>query len=76
MHAVSASSWNALSFLILSMNNTVFPFACHTVFLYSGKACVLKCLLNIHKVFRENDPAYILNDLYITDYCIWIQKVK
>uniref|UniRef100_A0A667XT66 Protein SHQ1 homolog n=1 Tax=Myripristis murdjan TaxID=586833 RepID=A0A667XT66_9TELE len=39
-----------------------------------GKACVLKCLLDIHKVFRENDPAYILNDLYITDYCIWIQR--
>ncbi|XP_016398762.1 protein SHQ1 homolog [Sinocyclocheilus rhinocerous] len=42
----------------------------------SGKACVLKCLLAIHKIFRENDPAYILNDLYITDYCIWIQRVK
>ncbi|XP_071349880.1 protein SHQ1 homolog isoform X2 [Trachinotus anak] len=42
----------------------------------SGKACVLKCLLDIHKVFRENDPAYILNDLYVTDYCIWIQRVK
>ncbi|KAF6732315.1 SHQ1-like protein [Oryzias melastigma] len=41
-----------------------------------GKACVLKCLLEIHKVFRENEPAYILNDLYITDYCIWIQGVK
>ncbi|XP_063330840.1 protein SHQ1 homolog isoform X3 [Pelmatolapia mariae] len=44
--------------------------------LHSGKACVLKCLLDIHKVFRENEPAYILNDLYITDYCIWIQRVK
>ncbi|KAM4740512.1 protein SHQ1 homolog [Anableps anableps] len=50
---------------------------CDTVkILQSGKACVLKCLLDIHKVFRENDPAYILNDLYITDYCIWIQRVK
>ncbi|PWA23383.1 hypothetical protein CCH79_00016460 [Gambusia affinis] len=44
--------------------------------LQSGKACVLKCLLDIHKIFRENDPAYILNDLYITDYCIWIQRVR
>lgn len=41
-----------------------------------GKAAVLKCLLAIHQVFRESDPAYLLNDLYITDYCIWIQKVK
>ncbi|XP_019392535.1 PREDICTED: protein SHQ1 homolog [Crocodylus porosus] len=41
-----------------------------------GKSAVLKCLLDIHKIFRENDPAYILNDLYISDYCIWIQKTK
>ncbi|XP_010138508.1 PREDICTED: protein SHQ1 homolog, partial [Buceros rhinoceros silvestris] len=40
------------------------------------KAAVLKCLLDIHKIFMENDPAYILNDLFITDYCIWIQKTK
>nr|XP_057939108.1 protein SHQ1 homolog [Doryrhamphus excisus]XP_057939119.1 protein SHQ1 homolog [Doryrhamphus excisus]XP_057939129.1 protein SHQ1 homolog [Doryrhamphus excisus] len=44
--------------------------------MHSGKACVLKCLLGIHKIFRRNDPAYILNDLYITDYCIWIQRIK
>lgn len=41
-----------------------------------GKAFVLKCLLAIHKIFRSNEPAYILNDLYITDYCVWIQRVK
>ncbi|NXH63078.1 SHQ1 protein, partial [Rhabdornis inornatus] len=41
-----------------------------------GKAAVLKCLLDVHKIFMESDPAYILNDLFITDYCIWIQKVK
>ncbi|KAM9324427.1 protein SHQ1 homolog [Gastrophryne carolinensis] len=47
-----------------------------TALLKLGKAAVLKCLLDIHSIFKENDPAYILNDLYITDYCIWIQKVK
>nr|XP_006196559.1 protein SHQ1 homolog isoform X2 [Vicugna pacos] len=41
-----------------------------------GKSAVLKCLLDIHKIFKENDPAYILNDLYISDYCVWIQKAK
>ncbi|NWR08892.1 SHQ1 protein, partial [Paradoxornis webbianus] len=41
-----------------------------------GRAAVLKCLLDIHKIFMESDPAYILNDIFITDYCIWIQKVK
>ncbi|KAJ3603017.1 hypothetical protein NHX12_030761 [Muraenolepis orangiensis] len=44
--------------------------------LQSGKACVLKSLLDVHRVFRQNDPAYILNDLYITDYCIWTQRVE
>ncbi|XP_077132351.1 protein SHQ1 homolog [Ranitomeya variabilis] len=44
--------------------------------LQMGKAAVLKCLLDVHAIFQENDPAYILNDLYITDYCIWIQKVR
>ncbi|XP_066452803.1 protein SHQ1 homolog [Eleutherodactylus coqui] len=44
--------------------------------LHIGKAAILKCLLDIHAIFQENDSAYILNDLYITDYCIWIQKVK
>lgn len=47
-----------------------------TKILQLGRSCILKCLLEIHRVFRENDPAYILNDLYITDYCIWIQRVK
>ncbi|XP_016051261.1 PREDICTED: protein SHQ1 homolog [Miniopterus natalensis] len=41
-----------------------------------GKSAVLKCLLDIHKIFQESDPAYILNDLYISDYCVWIQKAK
>lgn len=41
-----------------------------------GKACVLRCLLEVHRVFRENEPAYILNDLYVSDYCVWIQRVK
>nr|XP_029537605.1 protein SHQ1 homolog [Oncorhynchus nerka] len=44
-----------------------------TLFFYS---CVLKCLLDIHKIFQENEPAYLLNDLYITDYCVLIQRVK
>ncbi|XP_042679663.1 protein SHQ1 homolog isoform X3 [Centrocercus urophasianus] len=41
-----------------------------------GRAAVLKCLLDVHRIFRESDPAYILNDLFITDYCIWIQRVN
>ncbi|XP_030357684.1 protein SHQ1 homolog [Strigops habroptila] len=55
--------------VIRAFNDTV-------MILQLGKAAVLKCLLDIHKIFMENDPAYILNDLFITDYCIWIQKAK
>lgn len=39
-----------------------------------GRKYVLKCLLEIHVLFSASDPRYILNDLYITDYCIWIQS--
>ncbi|XP_034296454.1 protein SHQ1 homolog [Pantherophis guttatus] len=55
--------------VIRALNDTI-------MILKLGKSAILKCLLDIHKIFRENDPAYILNDLYITDYCIWIQKAK
>uniref|UniRef100_A0ABM5FJF0 Protein SHQ1 homolog n=1 Tax=Pogona vitticeps TaxID=103695 RepID=A0ABM5FJF0_9SAUR len=57
------------SLVTRALNDTI-------MILQLGKSAVLKCLLDIHKIFRENDPAYILNDLYITDYCVWIQKVK
>ncbi|XP_063147663.1 protein SHQ1 homolog isoform X2 [Candoia aspera] len=57
------------SLVMRALNDTV-------MILQLGKSAILKCLLDIHKIFRENDPAYILNDLYITDYCIWIQKAK
>lgn len=39
-----------------------------------GREQLLKCLLDIHKCFSENYPRYLLNDLYITDYCVWIQS--
>ncbi|XP_031548926.1 protein SHQ1 homolog [Actinia tenebrosa] len=41
-----------------------------------GKRRLLKCLLEIHGLFNEDDPRYILNDLYITDYCVWIQTIS
>lgn len=43
---------------------------------FLGESVVLKCLLDIYKIFQENDLVYILNDFYILDYCVWIQKVK
>ncbi|XP_075229566.1 protein SHQ1 homolog [Lycorma delicatula] len=42
--------------------------------LKSGNRQVLRCLLGIHKLFNSSEPRYILNQLYITDYCIWLQS--
>lgn len=42
-----------------------------------GRKFILKCFLEIHSIFNESgDSRYILNDLYITDYCVWIQHQK
>ncbi|PVD38054.1 hypothetical protein C0Q70_00664 [Pomacea canaliculata] len=40
----------------------------------SGKLFLLKCLLDVHRCMIISDPRYIFNDLYITDYCVWIQS--
>ncbi|XP_061179082.1 protein SHQ1 homolog [Saccostrea echinata] len=44
--------------------------------LTSGKKQILRCLLDIHTILNGSYPRYILNDLYITDYCVWIQNVS
>ncbi|KAK8781583.1 hypothetical protein V5799_017079 [Amblyomma americanum] len=41
-----------------------------------GPRYVLRCLLEIHDAFSHHDSRYILNDLYITDYAVWIQSVR
>ena len=41
-----------------------------------GQKQVLKCLLEMQRIFNSEHPHYILNELYITDYCIWIQQIK
>ncbi|KAH9494599.1 Hsp90 cochaperone shq1 [Bulinus truncatus] len=41
-----------------------------------GKLQILKCLLGIHSILAESDVKYPLNDLYITDYCVWIQSAN
>uniref|UniRef100_T1J969 Protein SHQ1 homolog n=1 Tax=Strigamia maritima TaxID=126957 RepID=T1J969_STRMM len=39
-----------------------------------GRKCILKCLLEIRNIFINCDSQHVLNELYITDYCVWIQK--
>lgn len=44
--------------------------------LAAGKGAVLLCLLDVHRMFSSSDPYYVLNDLYITDMCVWIQSAS
>jgi len=41
-----------------------------------GRKQVLKCLLEIQRQLNASESYYILNQLYVTDYCVWIQRVK
>jgi protein SHQ1 len=41
--------------------------------LYLGRRCVLKVLLSIRAVFEHTDTHYLLNKLFIDDYCLWLQ---
>ena len=34
----------------------------------------MKCLLRIRAVFEHTDTHYLLNKLYVDDYCTWIQQ--
>ena len=41
-----------------------------------GPVFVIKCLLQVRHVLNEyGDFKYLLNDLYVTDYCVWLQTV-
>ena len=41
-----------------------------------GRKLVVKSLLIIRRIFIKNlESKYILNDLYINDFCVWIQRV-
>lgn len=43
----------------------------------TGKRVVVKSLIHIHQMFNgSNDARYILNQLYIKDYLIFIQKCR
>ncbi|XP_063629559.1 protein SHQ1 homolog [Cydia splendana] len=42
-----------------------------------GKKFIIKCLIEIHQMFNNsNDARYILNQLYIKDYLVFLQKCR
>jgi protein SHQ1 len=43
--------------------------------LFLGKRCLLKCFLRLYHLFEHTEQYYILNKLYISDYCVWLQRV-
>lgn len=42
--------------------------------LYLGKRCILKCLLSLHALYTHTDSHYMLNKMYLDDYCVWVQS--
>ncbi|KAJ2950299.1 hypothetical protein O0L34_g11665 [Tuta absoluta] len=45
--------------------------------LKKGKKFVVKCMIDIHQMFNSsNDARYILNQLYIKDYLVFLQKCR
>ena len=41
-----------------------------------GRHRLLQCLLEVHQLLASSEPFYVLNDLYITDYCVWLQGAR
>lgn len=56
-----------LSILLLSDVRKIFE---------NGCICLLTCLLDIYQIFNSSEPRYVFNQLYIKDYCIWIQQLQ
>ena len=38
-----------------------------------GKCALLQCLLGMRRLFLDEEHRYLLNILYLNDYCLWIQ---
>ncbi|CAI8047920.1 Protein SHQ1 homolog, partial [Geodia barretti] len=41
-----------------------------------GRRKLLQCLLDIRRILNSSEPYYVMNNLYITDYCVWIQRAS
>ena len=40
-----------------------------------GRRVLLRCLLQTYRILEKTDTHYLLNKLYIHDFCVWIQQV-
>jgi len=46
-----------------------------SVFATGKRRGILRCLLKVHDTLSHSEIYYLLNRLYITDMCIWIQQI-
>ena len=44
--------------------------------LYLGKRCVLRCLLQCRGLMEHTDSHYMLNKIFLDDYCVWLQGLR
>lgn len=38
-----------------------------------GKRAILQSLLQMRRLFLDEEHRYLLNTLYLNDYCLWVQ---
>ena len=42
----------------------------------TGRRKLLQCVLRVKDILNSSEPYYILNNLYMTDYAIWLQSAR
>ena len=47
-----------------------------TILFKLGKRALLKALLEMQRLVGRHDTLYVLDRVWITDYCVWIQKAS
>jgi protein SHQ1 len=47
-----------------------------TVLFKLGKRALLKSLLGVRRILRGDEGCFVLDVLYVEDYCIWVQGVR
>jgi hypothetical protein len=40
-----------------------------------GVRCTLRCLLQIRELLKTSEVHYLLNSLYVEDFCLWVQTL-
>ncbi|CAI5719190.1 unnamed protein product [Peronospora destructor] len=77
LHAVVRSSVRRMiTFPFLRQYDLALRSVCEaSEILKRGTRVVLRALLMLHRVVEKSETQYLLNSLYIQDYCVWIQSV-